>query len=123
MPRCGFVKEDGRPCERIVPASQELCYSHDPARQEERRRNAARGGRAKASGEIRRVKANLQALADATLEGAVDKGVAAVTGQIWNIYLAAVRTELKVKEVEELEERVAALESREPNTGGRRYGA
>ncbi len=119
MARCGFVKEDGRPCERIVPASQELCYSHDPARQAERKRNAARGGRAKASGEIGRVKANLQALADATLEGAVDKGVAAVTGQIWNIYLAAVRTELKVKEVEDLEERISALEA----SKGGRWGA
>ncbi len=124
MARCGFVKEDGRPCERIVKASQEYCYSHDPARQGERRRNAARGGKAKASGEIGRVKANLQALADATLEGAVDKGVAAVTGQIWNIYLAAVRTELKVREVEEIAREVEELrELVEANRERGRYGA
>ena len=123
MPRCGFTKEDGRPCERIVKVSQEHCYSHDPARQGERRRNAARGGRAKASGEIGRVKANLQALADATLEGAVDKGVAAVTGQIWNIYLVAVRTELKVREVEEIAREVEELRVvLEAQKGGRRWG-
>jgi hypothetical protein len=109
MPRCRANKDDGSPCERIVGASQTYCYSHDPARQHERRRYAARGGKAKASGEIGRLKANLQALADATLEGSVDKGVAAVTGQIWNIYLAAIRTELKVREVEELAREVEEL--------------
>ena len=102
MGRCDFTKDDGRPCERIVRASQEYCYSHDPGRAGERKRNASRGGKAKASGEIGRVKANLQALADATLALEVDKGVAAVTGQIWNIYLAAVRTELKARGVEEI---------------------
>jgi hypothetical protein len=56
------------------------------------------------------VKANLHALADATLEGAVDKGVAAVVSQIWNVYLSAVRTELKVREAAELEERLEELE-------------
>src|SRR5215210_1338791 len=109
MGRCGFTKDDGSPCERIVRASQEYCYSHDPDRAGERKRNASRGGKAKASGEIGRVKANLQALADATLALEVDKGVAAVTGQIWNIYLAAVRTELKAREVEEITREVEEL--------------
>jgi hypothetical protein len=124
MSRCSGIKPNGGRCERIISPEQEYCYSHDPARQHERKRNAARGGKAKASGEIGRVKANLRALADATLEGAVDKGVAAVTGQIWNIYLAAVRTELKAKEVEELEVRLEALEGAlEHNKGGNRWGA
>jgi hypothetical protein len=109
MNRCSGIKPNGGRCERIVSQEQSYCYSHDPGRQGERQRNAARGGRAKASGEIGRVKANLQALADATLEGAVDKGVAAVTGQIWNIYLSAVRTELKVREIEEIAREVEDL--------------
>jgi hypothetical protein len=110
MPRCSHTYADSSQCKRIVSAEQSYCYSHDPDRSEERKRNAARGGKAKASGEIGRVKANLQALADATLEGEVDKGVAAVTSQIWNTYLAAVRTELKVREVTELEERLEEVE-------------
>jgi hypothetical protein len=109
MHKCAGITPSGGRCERIVSAEQTYCYSHDPTRQQERRRNAARGGKAKASGEIGRVKAKLQALADATLEGAVDKGVAAVTAQIWNIYLAAIRTELKVREVEELAREVEEL--------------
>jgi hypothetical protein len=111
MPRCGFVKDDGRPCERIVKASQEYCYSHDPTRQDERRRNAARGGKAKASGEVGRVKARLQALADMVEEGQMDRANAAVCGQLWNIYLSAVRTELKVREVGELEQRLEEVEA------------
>src|SRR5918992_3576117 len=98
MPRCSHTYGDSSQCRRIVSAEQTYCYSHDPPRASERKRNAARGGKAKASGEIGRVKARLQALADATLEGAVDKGVAAVVAQVWNVYLAAVRTELKARE-------------------------
>jgi hypothetical protein len=124
MHRCSGIKPNGGRCERIVGRGQDYCYSHDPRRQAERKRNAARGGRAKASGEIGRVKANLQALADATLEGAVDKSVAAVTGQIWNIYLAAIRTELKVREVEELAREVEELrEVVEMNKARNGYGA
>jgi hypothetical protein len=114
MKRCQAIKANGGRCERIVSAEQEYCYSHDPARQSERRRNAARGGRVKASsaagGEIGGVKAQLQALADATLAGEVDTRVAAVTCQIFNTYLSAIRTELKVKEVAEFEARLAELE-------------
>ena len=52
MARCRGNKEDGSPCERIVGASQDYCYSHDPARADERQRNASRGGQAKVHGEL-----------------------------------------------------------------------
>jgi hypothetical protein len=110
MPRCIASKPDGSPCERIVKASQEYCFAHDPARAQARRRAASRGGKAKAGGEIGRVKAKLQALADMVEEGQMDRADAAVCGQLWNIYLSAVRTELKVREVTELEERLTELE-------------
>jgi hypothetical protein len=109
MQRCSGIKPNGGRCERIVSAEQTYCYSHDPGRQAERRRNAARGGKVKGTGEISRVKANLQALAEDTLKGTVDKSVAAVTSQIWNVYLSPVRTELKVREVEELAREVEEL--------------
>ena len=60
MPRCSGKKEDGSPCERIVGASQSYCYSHDPKRAAERRRNASRGGRSKANAEIAGLKAQLE---------------------------------------------------------------
>ena len=56
------------------------------------------------------MKAQLQALADSTLEGSTDTRVAAVVTQIWNTYLSALRTEMKAKELEEMEARLVELE-------------
>jgi hypothetical protein len=69
MPRCSHTYADSSQCRRIVSAQQRYCYSHDPLRAGERRRNAARGGKAKASGELGRVKARLHTLADMVEEG------------------------------------------------------
>src|SRR5215203_4598179 len=106
MPRCSHAYADFSQCRRIVSAEQEYCHSHDPARVGERRRNAARGGRAKASGELGRVKARLQALADMVEEGRMDRADAAVISQIWGTYLRAVSVEMRVREATELIERL-----------------
>ena len=120
MPRCSHTYEDSSQCRRIVSAEQEYCYSHDPARASERRRNAARGGKAKASGELGRVKARLQALADKVEEGHMDRADAAVISQIWGTYLRAVSVEMRVREATELIERLESLEEGlEQNRGSR----
>src|SRR5215211_2685568 len=124
MPRCSHTYADSSQCGRIVSAEQEYCYSHDPARAGERRRNAARGGKAKASGELGRVKARLQTLADMVEEGQMDRADAAVISQIWGTYLRALSTEMKQKVQLELIERLEALEEGlEQRKGERRYGA
>src|ERR671912_2226368 len=110
MPRCSHTYEDSSQCRRIVSAEQRYCYSHDPLRAGERRRNAARGGKAKASGELGRVKARLQTLADKVEEGQMERADAAVISQIWGTYLRAVSVELKAREQRELVERLEALE-------------
>ena len=115
MHRCSGIKPNGGRCERIVSQEQSYCYSHDPARQAERKRNAARGGKAKASGELAWVKADLADLVAATREGSIEKGVAAVIAQIWNVYLRAVSVGLDVQErlelVREIEEMREILEN------------
>jgi hypothetical protein len=110
MPRCSHIYEDSSQCRRIVSAEQEYCYSHDPLRAGERRRNAARGGKAKASGELGRVKARLHTLADMVEEGQMDRADAAVISQIWGTYLRAVSVELKAREQREITERLEMLE-------------
>jgi hypothetical protein len=110
MPRCSHTYADSSQCRRIVSAEQRYCYSHDPARAGERRRNAARGGRAKASGELGRVKARLHTLADMVEEGQMDRADAAVICQVWGCYLRALSVELKVREATELIERLERLE-------------
>jgi|ERR671921_414372 hypothetical protein len=110
MPRCRETKPDGTPCERIVGASQDYCYAHDPSKAEERRRNAARGGRAKGAGELTELKKQLKDLASDVLDGSVERGRAAVANQILNTVIRAIEQERKIKEAEELEARLEALE-------------
>ena len=114
MPRCVGTKPDGTSCERIVGASQEYCYSHDPSRTEERKRAASRGGkrggRGRPQAELADVKDRLRAMIDDVRNGTMDRGAAAVCAQLYNSLLRAVSVELKVREQLELEQRVEELE-------------
>ena len=82
MPKCAGIKRDGGRCAVVVRPEQTHCYQHDPARAEERRRNASRGGRAKGNGEIADLKKQLKDLAAGVLCGSVERGRAAVVNQI-----------------------------------------
>jgi hypothetical protein len=53
----------------------------------------------------------------------LETGPAAVANQLINTRLRAIEIGRKLKETEELEERISALERKEPSTrGGRRWG-
>jgi hypothetical protein len=124
MARCAGIKRDGGRCTVIVNGSQTYCYQHDPKRAEERRRNASRAAKSKPSRELVGIKQRLSDLADAVLEEKVDKGVAAVAGQLLNTYIRAVAVELKAREQLELTERLESLEEAlEQRKGERGYGA
>jgi hypothetical protein len=59
------------------------------------------------------------------LAGRVERGDGAVVSQILNVYLRAVSVEMKVREQQELEERLEQLEEaleRQREGGGRRWG-
>ena len=75
-----------------------LCWAHDPANAERRRRGQSRGGRNKPTKELAAIKQRLSDLADDVLEGNVERGVAAVASQVLNVYLRAVSVELKARE-------------------------
>jgi hypothetical protein len=110
MPRCTACKPDGSPCERIVGASLRYCYAHDPAHSEQRKRNASRGGKSKANPKLAKLDKQLEDLAADALEGDVERGVAAVVNQIINTRVRLIETERKIREAEELEARLEALE-------------
>ena len=46
MAVCGGTKRDGEPCATVVTPDRRFCYHHDPARTEERSRNASRAASA-----------------------------------------------------------------------------
>jgi hypothetical protein len=114
MPRCAGKKGDGTPCERIVGASQQYCYAHDPAFAEDRKRSASKAARSPATSrsgrEIRQIKGRLEDLYGAVLEGSVTRQAAAVANQIANTQLRAIELERRVREQDELEQSLDELE-------------
>ena len=119
MARCVGYKRDGMPCERIVGASKQYCYAHDPARAEARKRNASKGGKSKPNREIAGIKNQLATMVNEVLTGAVATAPYAVAGQLINARLRAVEVERKIREQDELEARLEALEQA---TGNREKG-
>jgi LPS O-antigen subunit length determinant protein (WzzB/FepE family) len=95
--------------------SSEFCIGHDPAKADERRRRASkggkRGGRGRPQAELAGLKTRLSDLADDVLAGNVNRASAAVVGQLLNTIIRAVSVELKAREQLELEARLEELES------------
>ena len=133
MARCAAIKADGERCKGKAMPGAEWCYSHDPDRREERRRNASRGGKRGGRGrsgyspELAEIKDLLKDLTDRVIftEGTdyLPANHAAVAAQLINTRLRAVEVERKVRETEELEERLARLEEASEQRGGRKWGA
>ncbi len=121
MPVCRATKANGEPC--TLPANGPqglLCWAHNPANREKRRRMASKAARSKPSRELVGVKAQLQDLTQDVLAGELETGRAAVANQLINTRLRAIELERKIRELGELEDRIAALE--QPKGGGRQWG-
>jgi hypothetical protein len=112
--RCAAITRAGERC-KLDATSGSYCWSHDPENAQERKRRAARGGKASrsrsASGEeMRQVKQGVRTVTviAAVVRGRLDKGRGAVALQGYNTLLRAVeigqRVELEdlAREVEEL---------------------
>ena len=110
--RCAAITRAGERC-KLDATSGSYCWSHAPENAQERKRRAARGGKAarsrSASGEeLRQVKQGVRAVIAAVLRGRLDKSRGAVALQGYNTLLRAVeigqRDELEnlAREVEEI---------------------
>ena len=126
MNRCLGTKRDNSPCTVAVEPPQNYCWWHDPANAEQRKQAASRGGKRAGRGrpqtELADIKQRLSDLADNVLDDTVDKGKGAVVSQVLNVLLRALSVELKLREQEEILERVAELEAlvEQQRQGGRR---
>jgi hypothetical protein len=94
----------------VVGPGQSHCYAHDPDRSQERKRNASRGGRSKGQCELRELKKRIRSLAAEVLDGTADRGRAAVANQLYNTLIRTLEQERKQRELEELAERLQAVE-------------
>ena len=121
--QCRATKANGERCRGTATGSNDLCWAHSPQHAEQRRRTASRGGRGKPSREIRDLKKQLEDLAANVLSGKVERGNAVAVNQILNTRLRAIELERKIREQDELEERLATLEQAQEQKGDRRWGA
>ena len=112
---CRSTTKYGRPCQNPAQPGKDVCWSHDPVNTTQRAKNARAGGVAAHSpgtAEIAELKDELKALVREVKAGEVAPGVATVITQLSNVILRAIEQDRKVRETEELEERLAALEGR-----------
>jgi hypothetical protein len=119
---CRATKANGEPCTLPANSPQGLCWAHDPANREKRRRMASKAARSKPRRELSGLKAQLVDLTRDVLAGDLETARAAVANQLINTRLRAIELERKVKETDELEERLEVLE-RGASEGGSRWGA
>jgi archaellum component FlaC len=123
MARCAAIKANGERCRLDAKGKQSMCWAHAPENAVARRKRASRGGKAKANQELPSIKARLEDLTEQVLAGDLETGRAAVANQLINTRLRAIELERKIREAEEIEERLEALENDLGDSGGSRWGA
>jgi hypothetical protein len=123
MARCSGIRADGGRCGAQAIRGEEHCVNHHPdyegIRRQRNSKGGKRGGRGRPQVEMRDIKALLEDLTDRTLEGELPTNVAAVANQVINTRLRAIETERKIKETEELEARLEALEKLQPRSNAK----
>ena len=104
MSACSGTKRDGDPCTLPAMAGSEWCWNHDPARAEERRRNASHAATAKHNSvgkELREVRDLIRELLTILLSDElplrVRKELQSVV-QLLQCYLRAVELEMRAGE-------------------------
>ena len=127
--RCEALKGDGSRCQARAMDGYQWCYSHRPDLADERKRNASRGGRTGGRGrsggdEVAQAKKEIRGVLGGILKGKIPRGTGSVLFMGFNVLLRAIEVERKIREQDELEDRIAELERiAGPDKGGRTWGA
>lgn len=122
MAKCRYPKRDGTPCGGVATGKHGGCFAHDPSFELARKRAARRNRKSKAgnpagTADLARLQKNFEDLADQVLAGTVDRAAAAVAIQAWNGARACIAASARVREVEDLERRLDALEQGQKERG------
>lgn len=123
--RCEAITQAGSRCRLDATPGATWCYSHDPSRVEERRRNARKAGRSGGNGrsgasELAGIKRDIRGVLDGVLDGQIDRGAGSCAAQLLNVLLRAVELERRIKETDQLQGRLEQLERALTDTGGGR---
>jgi hypothetical protein len=127
--RCAAITKGGDRC-KLEATHGSYCYQHAPETADARKRRASKGGRAGGNGragisELAQIKADIRDVVADVLSGETERGVGAVAFQGYNALLKAIETERRIRETEDLEARIEALEraSGAGQKGARKWGA
>lgn len=117
--RCAAITKRGGRC-KLEATSGSYCWNHAPENAEARKRRGRRGGKARGASELSEIKREIRAVLGDVLDKSIERGVGAIAFQGYNTLLKAVEAERKLREQEELEARIAALEEAYGGRGGNR---
>ena len=126
--RCEAITKGGGRC-RGIATHDSYCYQHSPETVEARRRNASRGGKAGGNGrssglsETAEAKRWIKVLVSGLLKGTVERDVATACFMGLNVLARYVEVERRLKEQEEVVERLEQIEDAlEAQKGGGAWG-
>lgn len=126
MAKCSATRADNRPCQGDAIPPSAYCWAHDPAHSAARQRNARQGGKAGGKGrpatEIHTIKDELRGLIEQVKSNEIPRADAITINLLLNTLLRTIELDRKLKETEELEARLAALEALQPQGGTKRWG-
>jgi hypothetical protein len=111
MNRCAGFKRDGARCTATVEPPQAYCWWHDPANLEERRRAASKGGRGRATREVKTLKARIQTLMDGVESGDIDPTQGNTILRGYSVLLDYIKLEREVHVTEDLAARIEELKN------------
>jgi hypothetical protein len=112
---CRATKANGEPCTLPANGPQGLCWAHDPANHEKRRRAASKAARSKGSREVAGLKEEIKTVIADVKAGDLDRNDAAVMIQGYRALKDLIALERQVRETDELAAEIEELK--------REYGA
>jgi hypothetical protein len=118
MKRCAAITSGGERCQRTAMHRSEYCYSHDPNHSEERSASAKKAGKTGGRGrlapldETAQAKGYVKGIVTRLLDGTVQREIATACFMGLNVFARYIELERKIRETEEIEARLSALEAR-----------
>src|SRR5215207_6489495 len=123
MAKCRALKRDGAACTLQATEKDGYCWAHSPQHHEQRRQRAIKGGRGRANKAIKYLHDLLEDLTDQVIEGELETSRGAVANQLIGTRIRLFEYERRLKELEELEARLEAVEQAQQQGGSRRWQA
>ena len=117
MSTCAGITREGRRCTLSADPSSGMCWLHDPSRADQRHRHASKAARSKGNKEVADLKGEIKTVITDVKAGDLDRNDAAVMIQGYRALKDFISLERQIKETDELEARIRALE--QPQEGRR----